>query len=350
MNAEKWQKVKSILEVAIEIAPAARDSFLEKACGADEDLRREVKALLDFEDAPSGLLDQNAFSAVTGNGDGARDFLGKQIGSYKITDELGAGGMGLVFLAERADGAFEQKVALKLIKRGMDSDAILRRFVNERQILASLEHPNIAHLVDGGTTDNGSPYFVMEYVEGTPVTDYASRENLDLEDRLNLFRKICAAVSFAHSNLVIHRDLKPSNILVTRDGEVKLLDFGIAKLLKADANGGDTATQMRVFTPEYASPEQVKGEKLTTATDVYSLGVILYELLTGTRPYKTDSQNIGEIIRAVCETEPERPSVASAKRKAQSAKSENRTASNNEQRTTNDEQKTTNRQSPILKG
>ena len=234
----------------------------------------------------------------------AKNLIGKKIGNYEIVEQIGAGGMGAVYLAERSDGTFKQKSALKLIKRGMDSDEVLRRFVNERQILASLKHPNIAHLIDGGTTDDGLPFFVLEYVEGATILEYAARENLGLEERLKLFREVCAAVSFAHQNLVIHRDLKPSNILITKNGKVKLLDFGIAKLLNSDAIN-QTATQMPIFTPEYASPEQIKSEKLTTATDVYSLGVILYELLTGTRPSKTDSKNIGEIIKSVCETEPE---------------------------------------------
>lgn len=296
-------------------------------------MRREVEALLDFDDTKSDVLEQNAFSAVLpdGNNKGVKSFIGRQIGNYKITGELGAGGMGAVYLAERADGAFSQQVALKLIKRGMDSDAILRRFFTERQILASLKHPNIAHLIDGGTTGDDLPFFVMEHVEGETIIEYAERENLDVEDRLKLFREVCAAVSFAHTNLVIHRDLKPSNILVTKDGNAKLLDFGIAKLLKSEAEG-DTATQHFVFTPEYASPEQVKGEKLTTATDVYSLGVILYELLTGNRPYKTESKNIGEIIRAVCETQPERPS--SAARSVRPWQVEKGKTNQNKQRTT----------------
>lgn len=307
MDAERWKKVKNILENALETAPESRSKFLDEACGTDKDLRNEVEKLLEFEQPDEDILEKNPVSAVLQNGNSAKSQIGRQIGNYKITSELGAGGMGAVFLAERADGEFSRKTALKLIKRGMDSDAVLHRFYNERQILASLEHPNIARLIDGGTTDNGLPFFVMEYVEGATILEYADAENLDLEARLKLFRKVCAVVSFAHQNLVIHRDLKPSNILVAKDGKVKLLDFGIAKLLKSDETN-QTATQMHVFTPEYASPEQVRDEKLTTATDIYSLGVILYELLTGNRPYKTDSQNISEIIKSVCETKPVRPS------------------------------------------
>ncbi len=211
------------------------------------------------------------------------------------------------FLATRDDGEFQQKVAVKVIRREVSSETILRRFLNERQILAGLEHPNIARLIDGGTTGENVPYLVMEYVEGLPISDYADINDLGLTERLGLFRRVCAAVAHAHKNLVIHRDLKPSNILVSADGEPKLLDFGIAKILKAD-NSNETQTRQFVFTPDYASPEQMRGEKLTTATDVYSLGVILYELLTGIKPHTTTSRNISEVIRFVCETEPERPS------------------------------------------
>ena len=349
MTAEQWQKIRSVVEDAMEIASEARPRFLARVCEGDEDLRREVESLLDFDDARGEKFEQNAFAVFLENGANTKNLIGKQIGSYKIVGELGAGGMGAVFLAERADGAFSQQVALKLIKRGMDSEAILHRFFNERQILASLRHPNIAHLVDGGTTDDNLPFFVMEYVEGETITDYAARENLEIEERLNLFREVCAAVSFAHQNLIVHRDLKPSNILITRDGNVKLLDFGIAKLLKSETGDATTATGNFVFTPEYASPEQVRGEKLATASDVYSLGVILYELLTGSRPFQTASRNIGEIIRAVCETEPVRPSsalsskfqVQSSRRKTDSFETgEKSTAANKGQRTKDKEQRT----------
>lgn len=307
MDAERWQKIKNILENALETAPESRSAYLGEACGTDKDLRNEVEKLLEFEKPDEDILEKNPVSAVFQNEKFAKSQIGRQIGNYKIISELGEGGMGAVFLAERIDGEFTQKAALKLIKRGMDSDAVLRRFLNERQILASLEHPNIARLIDGGTTDDGLPFFVMEYVEGATILEYSDAENIDLEARLKLFREVCAVVSFAHQNLVIHRDLKPSNILVTKDGKVKLLDFGIAKLLKSNEMN-QTATQLHVFTPEYASPEQVRGENLTTASDVYALGVILYELLTGKRPYKTENQNISEIIKSVCETEPVRPS------------------------------------------
>lgn len=306
MTPEKWKHVKQILETALELPKNERGPFLEEQCGGDAQLRSEIESLLTADNTRANLLESDAASNVfAADSGGGR--IGDRVGPYEITGELGTGGMGAVFLARRADGAFDQTVALKLIKRGMDSDAILKRFVNERQILASLEHPNIARLIDGGTTDDGLPYFVMECVEGESITTYAERKNLALGERLDLFRDVCAAVSFAHQNLVIHRDLKPSNILITNDGKVNLLDFGIAKLLKTD-DDLPTATHNFVFTPEYASPEQVRGQQLTTATDIYSLGVILYELLSGTRPYRTEDRNISEIIKAVCETEPAAPS------------------------------------------
>lgn len=306
MDSQRWQTIKQILEKAIDLNPEERSSYLADVCGEDAELLREAEALLEYSDPDADVLEMPAFSGITGQTGGS--LIGEKIGSYKVVAELGAGGMGSVYLASRVDGAFKQDVALKLIKRGMDSDAILKRFYTERQILASLQHPNIAHLIDGGTTEHGLPFFVMEYVDGLSIMDYAEREDLDLSERLKMFTEVCGAVTFAHQNLIIHRDLKPSNILVTDSGSPKLLDFGIAKLLRPEASGAETATQNFIFTPEYASPEQVRGEKLTTASDIYSLGVILYELLTGSRPHKADGGNISEIIRAVCDSEPERPS------------------------------------------
>jgi len=303
MTPDAWKQIKEIVADAAEVSTGERREFLDQRCPAE--FRSQVDDLLNSENTNAAQLDGDA---VNFTNFATIDRVNELIGAYRITAELGAGGMGTVYLAERADGEFEQKVALKLIKRGMDSDAILRRFVNERQILASLDHPNIAHLVDGGTTSDGLPFFVLEFVDGETIVDYAARNDLSIAERLDLFRQVCSAVSFAHQNLVIHRDLKPSNILVTKDGTPKLLDFGIAKLLRNESENAVTATQNFVFTPEYASPEQVRGENLTTATDIYSLGLILYELLTGSRPYKVDMSNISDMIRAVCETEPRRPS------------------------------------------
>ncbi len=308
MNPERWKQIKVILEEAVEIVPASRSDFLEKSCNGDEDLRREVESLIEFEDKDEDLLEDSAFSAVFG--EESQMPAGTRIGKYEIKGELGAGGMGAVFLAERTDGDFEQKVAIKLIRRGINSEAVRRRFVRERQILASLEHPNIARLIDGGTTDEGLPFLVMEYVEGTAINQYADEQKLNLEQRLDLFREVCAAVSFAHQKLIIHRDLKPSNVLVTKDGKAKLLDFGIAKILKTEI-GNETRTQHFAFTPEYASPEQIRGENLSTATDIYSLGTILYELLTDSRPFRFEGKNIGEIISTATQIEPPMPSAVS---------------------------------------
>ncbi len=233
----------------------------------------------------------------------------RRIGPYKLIRELGRGGMGTVWLAARADEQFEKRVALKVV-RASDSEEVLRFFRRERQILAGLEHPNIARLLDGGTTDEGLPYFVMEHVEGVPIDRYCDEHKLSVPERLRLFEGVCSAVQHAHRSLVVHRDLKPGNILVTEDGTPKLLDFGIAKLLNPGVAGGGTHETVVAMTPDYASPEQVRGRAITTATDVYSLGVILYELLTGQRPYRVKSNEHVEVMKAVCESEPERPSTA----------------------------------------
>ena len=306
MDQERWKKIKPILDDALAAGTAGRTAFLVKACGGDEGLLGEVLEFLELEHSEADPLDQPAHSYLfSANG---KTSPGDLIDKYKIISELGTGGMGSVYFAERVDGAYTQKIALKVIKEGITSSEILARFINERQILATLQHDHIAHLIDGGTTNDGRPFIAMEYVEGTPVTDFISENNLGLNDRLELFTEICSAVSFAHKNLIIHRDLKPSNILVTKKGVPKLLDFGIAKLLPAESSEIVPATQRFIFTPEYASPEQVRGETLTTATDIYSLGVILYELLAGRRPYPTDGSNISQIIHVVCESEPAPPS------------------------------------------
>ena len=236
-----------------------------------------------------------------------------RVGPYRLIREIGHGGMGTVHLGVRDDDAFQKRVAIKVLKRGMDSDAIVRRFRHERQILAGLEHPNIAGLLDGGTTPDGLPYFAMEYVEGQPIVEYCDAGRMDTTARLQLFRLVCAAVQHAHQNLIVHRDIKPANVLVTTDGTPKLLDFGIAKLLNPELAGhtlAPTAAGLQLMTPEYASPEQVRGEPVTTATDIYSLGVLLYELLTGRLPYRLTSRTAADIARVVCESVPVRPSTA----------------------------------------
>ncbi len=320
MDAERWRKVRDLFDHALAIAPASAASFLERACSNDPDLYQEVKALLaahykagDFIEAPA--IEDALKIVEEKQGGGLR--TGARVGQYEIVSEVGRGGMGAVYLAQRADDEYHKRVALKLIKRGMDTDAVLTRFRIERQILAQLEHPNIARLIDGGKTEDGLPYLVMEYVEGAPITEYADAHKLSITERLKLFRAVCAAVQYAHRNLVIHRDLKPSNILVTAEGVPKLLDFGIAKLLDQKSQGEtETVTALRAMTPEYASPEQVRGERVSTGSDIYSLGVVLYELLTGTRPYRLPRHRPDEIARAICEQEPEKPSVAAMRRRA----------------------------------
>jgi serine/threonine protein kinase len=315
MSPERYQQVKQLFQSALELEPEKRAAFLAEACARDDDLRAEVESLLASHEGAENFIEMPALAEMPTLPleEVADSMVGQRIGPYKLIREIGHGGMGKVYLAVRADEEFQKRVAIKLVKRGMETDFILRRFRNERQILASLDHPNIARLLDGGTTEDGLPYFVMEYIEGQPLVEYCDQRKLSTTERLKLFRTICSAVHYAHQNLVIHRDLKPSNILVTAEGVVKLLDFGIAKILNPDLSAATiapTATAMRLMTPEYASPEQVRGLAVTTASDVYSLGVVLYELLTGHRPYRVTSSALHEITRIICEEEPKKPSTA----------------------------------------
>lgn len=312
MTPQRWQEVKSTLAGALELDEThERAAFLERACAADADLRARVESLLAQPDDDFDLFAETMALAAEPSFESAR------LGAYELVRELGRGGMGTVWLARRADEQFDKLVAIKLLKRGTDTDEVLRRFQAERQILARLEHPNIARLLDGGTTPDGLPYLVMEYVVGARVTDYAFAQNLSVRERLELFLKVCSAVQFAHQNLVVHRDLKPANILVTAEGESKLLDFGIAKLLDtAEAAWEMTVAGQERFTPGYASPEQVRGEPITTVSDVYSLGAILYQLLTGIPPHRLDEKSMSptHIARIVCELEPERASTVATDR------------------------------------
>ncbi|MEM6647622.1 MAG: protein kinase [Bacteroidota bacterium] len=321
MDPERWQQLDALLDALLDLTPEQRDAYLQEHELTPE-LRAEAVDMLAAEEAAEARLGNHvarlasdlAEAALDDHLDTAEDHP-ERVGAYRIERTLGRGGMGTVYLAQRDDGQFEQTVALKLVRRGLDTDDILRRFRYERQILAALQHPNIAGLLDGGVSDDGRPYFAMEYVEGEPITTYANRNSLTTDARLRLFRTVCDAVQHAHQNLVIHRDLKPSNILVTEAGEVKLLDFGIARLLDDDGRDGwteapVTRTGQRVMTPEYAAPEQVRGELPTTATDVYQLGVLLYELLTGVRPYALKRKAELEIARVILEEEPTRPSTA----------------------------------------
>jgi serine/threonine protein kinase/Tfp pilus assembly protein PilF len=315
MHSERRKDVEEIFDAAIERAPGDRHAFLLEACAGDESLIQEVVTLIDYYEH-SGQV--NPSPAAEESIDNApliepSPLIGRRIGAYRIVREIDRGGMGTVFLAVRADDAFQKRVAIKLIKRGMDTDFVLSRFRRERQILASLDHPNIAPLLDGGTTEDGLPYFVMEYIEGQRLYHYCDAQRLNLRERINLFRQICDAVYYAHQNLVVHRDIKPSNILVTADGTPRLLDFGIAKLLNPELSLdtiAPTATEMRLMTPEYASPEQVRGERVTPASDIYSLGILLFELLTGHRPYGFPSRAPHEIARVICEDEADYPSYA----------------------------------------
>jgi eukaryotic-like serine/threonine-protein kinase len=288
MSDERLDRLEQLLADALTLPLDDRAAFVRKACGDDEPLLREAEELLGFHDTAAGYFDdlskEIAAAAALEVASAARPQIA--IGPYHTLEAVGHGGMGAVYRAERVDGAFEQQVALKLLHRDMDTPQLRARFLAERQILARLTHPNIAHLQDGGVTDEGRPYFVMELVEGVPITSYCVQQGLSIDAILRLFLVVIDAVSYLHRNLVVHRDLKPSNILVDRNGQVKLLDFGIAKLLAEEPEGdGLTRTGERLMTPEYAAPEQLAGEPVTTATDVYALGVVLYELLTGKRPH-----------------------------------------------------------------
>ena len=280
-------------------------------------LLREVKSLAAAAEQEWSFVDHSAYPGTDALDKGdAPSRLGQRVGTYEIVRELGRGGMGMVYLARRADEEFEKLAAIKLIRPGMAGELAVRRFRGERQISALLDHPNIARLLDGGTTEDGEPYFVMEFVEGEALLDYCDRHRLSVEERLRLFGEVCAAVQHAHRNLVVHRDIKPSNILVTEGGVPKLLDFGIAKLLSPEGAlepADQTATVTRVLTPDYASPEQVRGQPITTASDVYSLGVVLYELLARRRPYHLTDTDPKELLRVVCERDPEKPSTAAAR-------------------------------------
>jgi eukaryotic-like serine/threonine-protein kinase len=316
VTPDQWQMVRRIFHEAIELPAGERDAFVQKTAAGDEAVRTEVESLLASHDRAESFIEptDNQITAVCFDPTSNNGMIGRRLGAYEIIREIGQGGMGAVYLGARADDQFSKRAAIKLVRSGMNTDFVVRRFLSERQILANLDHPNIARLLDGGTSEEGIPFFVMEYVEGQPIREFCDSRRLSTDERLKLFRQVCSAVHYAHQNLVIHRDIKPGNILVTAEGTVKLLDFGIAKLL-APGPRRDETTQaaVRVMTPDYASPEQARGDPITTASDVYSLGVLLYELLTGHRPYRVASDSPLEIIRAICEEEPDRPSTAVAR-------------------------------------
>ncbi len=315
MTPEKLSHMRKIYEAVLSQPPSERDAYLDIECHDDKEIRAEVERFLTAREHVPDWLGQpllgQAHPAFETSPVGVPRMEGRCLSGYTLIREIGRGGMGSVYLAERSDGAFKKQVAIKLVQPGRAGLAFIARFLQEREILASLDHPNIARLLDAGSTEEGLPYLVMELVEGQPIQQWCDARKLDISGRIALMRTVCAAVRHAHQHLVVHRDLKPGNILVTADGTVKLLDFGIAKLLEDKPRGELPATQTlaQMMTPDYASPEQVRGGVITTLTDVYSLGVICYELFTGHRPYRLTSAALHEMARVISEVEPLRPSA-----------------------------------------
>ena len=306
-NTEDWERIESLFQTAAELPAAARSGFLDQACAGDAALRDELESLLAADNHNASTID-SAVQKEARSLFGIEEMTGTRVGPYRVIREIGRGGMGSVYLGVRDDDQFHKEVAIKFIRQGMDTEDVLSRFRHERQILANLEHPYIARLLDGGTTRDGRPFFVMEYVTGQPLDAWCRLHTpIDIRQRCELFLKICEAVEHAHRNLVVHRDLKPANIFVTADGSPKLLDFGVAKLLDQEAGLKDvTLLAARALTPDYASPEQIRAEQITTTTDVYSLGAIFYELLSGVRAQRFATPGTREIERVVCETDPPR--------------------------------------------
>ena len=312
MTPERWARVTELFDAACQLPTAARDAWLD-ASGADAELRAEVRAMLEAFDTDPGYLEQ-PLAAADALGEAVRDPLtGRRLGSWRLVRKVGQGGMGIVYEAHRDDDAFERRAAVKLLP-AWSAGALSERFRFERRVLAGLDHAGIARLIDAGSGDDGLPYCVMEFVDGAPIDVWCRERSLPLRERVELFTRVCDAVAYAHQHLVVHRDLKPANILVTGDGQPKLLDFGIATLLEAEGGAaiGTTRTGHSSFTPEFASPEQVRGDRVTTSSDVYSLGVLLYVLLTGRRPYDLGGLPPLDAIRAICDAEPPRPSAAAA--------------------------------------
>lgn len=320
MQQDRWNQIETILDTALTLSGSERTDYIEQACGKDDKLLQEVYDILNGIEASDathfleGVFQENEdlikdipnFSSASQN-----EIIGTRIGSFRITGQLGTGGMGTVYKAERADGQFSQEVAIKVLQKGIQSQETLRRFRMEQEILASLKHPNIAQLYDGGITDEGIPYLIMEYIDGVSIDQYCRQNQLSIQERIVLFESVCKAVQYAHTNLVIHRDLKAQNIYVTADGNVKVLDFGIAKLLDPTLSEEtllETQPGQRFWTPQYASPEQVKGQTVTTATDVYALGILLHKLLTDNYPLDLNDRSLSEIEHIIIEDNPERAS------------------------------------------
>jgi serine/threonine protein kinase len=307
MTPERWGRVKEIFAAALERDPSERTTYVDQACASDAELRGEVVSLLEAHETADGFIEQEAAQRVgLPSAAPKQDWIGLRLGPYRIVGEAGRGGMSQVFKAVRDDQQYEKQVAIKLLKPGLDTDSLLRRFKAERQILAQLSHPNIAHLLDGGATEDGAPYLVMEYIEGKPIDAYCDDRELGVTERIDLFRSLCSAVHYVHQHLMVHGDLKCGNVLVTDQGVVKLLDFGIAKLLgPAPASREEPrATTFLALTPEYASPEQVRGEPISTSSDVYSLGVLLYRLLSGDLPHKATGSTTWALAQQICEKAP----------------------------------------------
>ncbi|QQS35948.1 MAG: serine/threonine protein kinase [Ignavibacteriales bacterium] len=323
MNKELYIKVKELFEKVSEVPESEKESFVDKHSYGDNELKKEVLSLIDSSRHTKDFLEQPLTIDKQNSESFTDPYIGKQIGSYLIEGEAGIGGMGVVYKGARNDKEFDQQVAIKILKHGITSDYLLKRFQIERQALANLQHEFIARLLDGGRTEEGLPYLVMEFIHGLPITEFCRTKELNITERLELFKKVCGAVQYAHQNLIVHRDIKPGNILVTDSGVPKLLDFGIAKLLDEDVNDheGLTRTGMWHLTPEYASPEQIKGTKITTASDIYSLGVLLYEILTGEQPYRITNSSPAAISKVITEENVLKPSEK-VRRTTQSFKDE----------------------------
>lgn len=324
MTPEDWQRIRPILESVLELEYTKRAAFLDEVC-REPSLRHEIESLVAAHDQAGATVLNHPVEPSLIHQEEVRFHLlpGTRLGAYEILEEIAHGGMGAVYRAVRADGQYKQQVALKIVRTDLGTGVHASRLRNERQILAALDHPNIAKILDGGTTEDGLPYFVMELIEGEPIDQYCNQRKLSITERLSLFVQVCSAVQYAHQRLIIHRDIKPSNILVTTEGTARLLDFGIAKILDTQAAIGQiepTQTMFRVLTPAYASPEQIKEEPITTASDVYALGVVLYELLTGHHPYRRTGATAAEIAHAVCTVEPEKPSTAVRRSKLRKGK------------------------------
>ncbi len=312
MTPESWRRVGELFHEAVAVAPGERSLWAVQACDGDEELLRELKSLLESDrQAREGFVRDQVKAGLVSFYRAAERPEPRRAGPYRLIREIGRGGMGTVYHGQRDDQEYHIDVAVKLVSQGMDTAFVLQRFRRERQILASLDHPHIARLLDGGTIGNDLPYIVMEYVNGARITDYCRQRELNVAQRLSLFLDVCSAVEYAHRRFVVHRDLKPGNILVTHDGVVKLLDFGICKLLYSHPLGEDTVTEAgRAMTPDYASPEQIRGDPVTVVSDVYSLGAVLYELLTGRNPHRFANRSLLEIERTLCEQPVIRPSRA----------------------------------------